>query len=67
MNNNEKLRVKWNNALSSKFTVSNGGVISSILYCVYIDGIISELRDSDVGYHMDGTYAGTFVFADDLE
>uniref|UniRef100_A0A0P4VXS2 Reverse transcriptase domain-containing protein n=1 Tax=Scylla olivacea TaxID=85551 RepID=A0A0P4VXS2_SCYOL len=68
---NQKLSVRWNDLLSSTFEVSNGvkqgGVISPILYCVYVDGLLTELRDSGVGCYMGGTYAGAFGFADDLK
>ena len=52
----QKLRVKWENTLSDSFTVTNGvkqgGVISPILFCVYMDGLISELESSQVGCWM---------------
>ena len=68
---NQKLRVRWGNAYSDEFTVTNGvkqgGVISPILYCVYIDGLISELIKSNVGCFMGGAYAGIFYYADDLK
>ncbi|CAL4101184.1 unnamed protein product, partial [Meganyctiphanes norvegica] len=68
---NQKLRVKWGNAYSEEFMVSNGvkqgGVISPILYCLYIDGLINELKASNVGCFMGGVYAGIFIYADDLK
>ena len=71
MHINQTLRVKWENTLSDSFTVSNGvkqgGVISPILFCVYMDGLISELESSQVGCWMGAVYAGTFVYADDLK
>ena len=71
MYTNQKLRVKWANEFSSEFSVSNGvkqgGVISPLLYCVYIDGLISELLASEVGCYMGSVYAGVFMFADDLK
>ena len=68
---NQTLCVRWGNSLSDSFTVSNGvkqgGVISPILFCVYMDGLISELKSSQVGCWMGSVYAGTFVFADDFK
>ena len=56
MYTNQKLRVKWANEFSSEFSVSNGvkqgGVISPLLFCVYMDGLISELLASSVGCFM---------------
>ena len=71
MYTNQKLRVKWANEFSSEFSVSNGvkqgGVISPLLFCVYMDGLISELLASSVGCFMGSVYAGIFLFADDLK
>ncbi len=45
----QSLRVKWNNVFSSNFSVTNGvkqgRVISPILFCIYMDGLINELAD----------------------
>ena len=71
MYTNQKLRVKWANAYSSEFSVSNGvkqgGVISPLLFCVYMDGLITELLSSNVGCFMGSVYAGIFLFADDIK
>ena len=71
MYTNQKLRVKWANEYSNVFSVTNGvkqgGVISPLLYCIYIDGLIRELIASEVGCYMGGCYAGVFMFADDLK
>ena len=68
---NQKLRVRWQNCHSAKFRVSNGvkqgGVISPILFCLYIDGLLNELKDSNVGCHMGDVYAGAFGYADDIK
>ena len=67
---NQKLRVKWADSYSEEFTVTNGvkqgGVISPILYCIYIDGLINELIESGVGCYMSRVYAGIFIYADDI-
>ncbi|CAL4177332.1 unnamed protein product, partial [Meganyctiphanes norvegica] len=71
MYTNQKLRVKWANELSVEFSVTNGvkqgGVISPLLFCVYMDGLIKELLASQVGCYMGAVYAGIFMFADDLK
>ena len=67
----QKLRVKWANEFSDEFSVFNGvkqgGVISPILFCVYMDGLLTELLSSNVGCFMGRVYAGVFMFADDLK
>lgn len=68
MYTNQKLRVKWTNEYSRVFSVSNGvkqgGFISPLLFCVYMDVLISELLSSNVGCFMGGVYAGIFMFED---
>ncbi len=49
---NHKVRVRWESAHSSYFNVSNGvklgGVISPILFYIYIDGLLVEWEKSGV-------------------
>ena len=44
MYTNQKLRVRWNGTYSENFSVSNGvkqgGVISPILFCIYVDDLL---------------------------
>ena len=46
------------------FAISNGvkqgGVISPILFCVYMDGLLHKLQSTGVGCYMGGVYAGAF-------
>ena len=64
------LRVKWNSHVSSPFTCSNGvkqgGVLSPILFCIYMDELLNELEKSGVGCHMGNTFYGALCYADDL-
>ena len=50
MYTNQTLRVRWNAEFPDSFTATNGvkqgGVISPVLFCVYIDGLLAELADS---------------------
>ncbi len=47
MYTNQKLQVKWGGQLSSQFGVLNGtkqgGVLSPILFAIYIDGMLERL------------------------
>ena len=67
---NQKLRIKWNDIYSDFFSVKNGvkqgGVISPCLFCIYIDGLINELKENGSGCYMGEVYAGAFAYADDL-
>ena len=61
--------VKWNNLYSNIFTLCNGvlqgGVLSAILYCIYVDSLFKELRKSGYGCWVNGNYHGIFGYSDD--
>ena len=67
---NQKLRTRWNGRFSESFGVSNvvkqGGVISPILFCIYMDGLLNKLEYSGVGCYVGGVFSGAFAYADDL-
>ena len=67
---NQKMRIKWNTAISCSFDTSNGvkqrGVLSSLLFNVYLDEVILLLRKQGVGCHMNGMFVGAFCYADDV-
>ena len=49
-------RLMWNGVYSSMFRVLNGGkqggVASPVMFCVYIDELLSGLRDSPLELHL---------------
>ncbi len=57
--------------MSGQFGVVNGvkqgGVLSPLLFAVYIDGLIIRLEETGVGCHMGIRFIGTLVFVDDLK
>ena len=56
--------------MSESFTVMNGvkqgGVLSSVLFAVYHDGLLLRLLEGGIGCHMGGHYAGALAYADDI-
>ena len=70
MYTNQKCHVRWNNEHSDSFSVSNGvkqgGVISPLLFSIYIDNLFSKLKHLGLGCHVGLTYAGAFGYADDI-
>ena len=66
----QRLCVSWNNKLSSKFLVSNGvrqgGVLSPILFTIYIDDLLLELQRKGVGCYWNQHFAGAVCYADDI-
>ena len=63
-------RVTWNGFLSADFAVENGvkqgGILSPILFCVYMDVLLNRLQDARIGCHMGRTYLAALAYADDL-
>ena len=49
----QKMQVRFSNVLSSQFTVGNGvkqgGVLSPILFTVYLDSLIKNLKQRNIG------------------
>jgi hypothetical protein len=66
----QSVRVFWNGYLSSTFPVTNGvkqgGILSPILFCVYYDELIQELRRTRTGCHIGSWFVGVLAYADDL-
>ena len=67
---NQTLAVRWNNTISKPFHVCNGvkqgGVISPTLFCVYLDDLLLELKNSKIGCHIGINYCGALAYADDI-
>ena len=66
----QKLQVKWNNSISSKFGVTNGvrqgGVLSPLLFTVYIDELLEKLKRKGIGCHLGLHFVGALGYADDI-
>ena len=62
--------VQWNGCFSKCFSVlcgvRQGGVLSPIMFTVYVDDIIVDLKSSNEGCCIDGLYLGCVMYADDL-
>ena len=67
----QKLKVCWGNTDSNVFGVSNGarqgGVLSLILFSIYLDTLLLALKKSGIqGCTLGGVYVGAFAYADDI-
>ncbi len=67
---NQQMRIKWNNTYSNTFCTANGvkqgGVLSPLLFNVYLQDLIVTLRQQGVGCHLHGMFVGAFSYADDI-
>ena len=63
-------KVRWKGILSEPFPISNGvkqgAVLSAILFCIYIDDLIKQLRRNRIGCWMKNEFVGVAVYADDI-
>jgi hypothetical protein len=62
--------VRWNGETSDWFKISQGvhqgGIFSMRLYCVFINGLLIELRELNVGCCTNDHFTGAVCSADDL-
>ena len=63
-------RVEWNGIRSHSFSVCNGvkqgGIVSPVLFCLYIDGLLQSLADLGVGCTIGEVFVGVLAYADDI-
>ena len=62
--------VKWNSYVSDPFDVTNGvrqgGVLSPVLFTVYLDELLQRLSALAIGCHVGHHYVGSLCYADDI-
>jgi hypothetical protein len=67
---NQSVNVRWDQVESSYFKVTNGvkqgGVLSPILFGIYMDGLLKRLKNTKVGCYIGDVFAGAIAYADDL-
>ena len=65
----QQMCVRWNSSVSDSFHVSNGvrqgGVLSPMLFAVYVDSLLEMLEASGVGCYSGGCFVGAVCYADD--
>jgi len=67
---NNFVRVSWGGLFSEYFLATNGvkqgGVLSPVLFCVYIDELLVILSKANIGCFIGKSYVGALAYADDL-
>ena len=70
MYTNQKIRVKWGNKVTPDVGISNGvkqgGVLSPVLFTVYLDELLRRMSNSRFGCYIDNIFCGTLAYADDV-
>ena len=69
MYTNSDVQVRWKSELSNVFPLMNGvkqeGCLCTMLFTLYLDGLIQKLMQSGICCHIGRTYCGVFGYADD--
>ena len=67
---NQSCFIRWNSVDSDRFSVKNGvrqgAILSPSLFCVYLDTLLTQLRDAGLGCHIGGLFVGAYGYADDV-
>jgi uncharacterized protein YerC len=70
MYTNQSIRVRWAGETSENYGMCNGvrqgGVLSPLLFAVYIDEMLNRLKEADIGCHIGREYLGALAYADDI-
>ena len=70
MYTNQLLRVNWNGQISTFFVTTNGvkqgAILSPLLFCVYMDELLLQLKRSKIGCYIGNMFCGAWGYADDI-
>ena len=62
--------IRWGNSLCKKFSINasvrQGGLSSPVFIAIYVDTLIQKLKQTGVGYNINGQFFGCLFYADDI-
>ncbi len=68
---NQTMQVRWKSSIGNSFSVSNGvkqgGILSPVLFAVYMDGLLNKLKNSGIGCYMGNNFKCGVPFADEIK
>lgn len=66
----QNICIRWGNAFSTFFKVSNGvrqgGILSPYLFCIYVDDLSIALNQTGIGCKINNVIVNHLMYADDL-
>jgi len=66
----QRVCIRWNNAVSSSFSIGNGtkqgGILSPFLFNVYLRDLIMTIMSARVGCNVGGMFVNILAYADDV-
>jgi len=64
------VRISWSGVMSDYFCAINrvkqGGVLSPVIFCLYIDDLLVSLCNAGVGCYFGNFFVGALAYADDV-
>ena len=67
---NLSCRVRWGSSYSDWFSimagVRQGGILSPIFYCIYVDELVQILSEAGIGCHVRNLFLSILLYADDM-
>ena len=67
---NLNCRVRWGDTYSNWFFIAagvrQGGILSPIFYCIYVDDLVQLLSDAGIGCHVRDVFLSILLYADDM-
>ena len=62
--------MRWGETVSDWFSISagvrQGGILSPVFYCIYVDDLVRILKEAGIGCHVRNTFLSILLYADDM-